>query len=322
MDLRNDSFIPLTDRKRPSILAAEALLLLAVAGLWASSAVVGALTGGADMFLTDLAYYGPFVIIPLALYCLRTGGLSDALRLNPMPPGPVLLIGLAAVLSVYAASAVDGLWAIALGGLGIPEPQTAIEVSTSRELTLAVLHTAAVPAVCEELLCRGVAMSAFERKGTYFAIGASSALFGLLHGNLYGLPAYVMVGAVSAFIVYAVDSLYAGMVYHTVYNAAILLIMHLMTKQPGTVEEAVAQVSAMSDAALAGSLLLDLAMVGASIALTLIALNLRRKAAGIEPVPRSRQPMTGRERAMLAALLIAMAVSMAAVQALAAGGLS
>lgn len=321
MDLRNDSFIPLADRKRPSILAAEALLLLAIAGLWVSGVIVGMLGGDAGMFLSDLAFYGPFMILPIVFYCVRTGGLSDALRLNPMPVGPTLLIGLAAVLSVYAASAVDGLWALALEGLGIAEPQTAIEVATSRELMLAVLHTAAVPAVCEELLCRGVAMSAFERKGTYFAIGASSVLFGLLHGNLYGLPAYVMVGAVAGFIVYAVDSLYAGMVYHTVYNAAILLIMHLMAKQPDAVEAAAAEMSAMSGAALAGSLAMDLAMVGASIALTLIALNLRRKAAGIEPVPRSRQPMTGRERAMLAALLAASALSMAAVQALAAGGL-
>ena len=305
-------FLPLAQRPRPSIATACALMLLAAAGLWLSSVIAGAfLPGYTQVFLADLVFYGFFVLLPVVLLCVRRPGLSDGLRLNPLPFAPTLMIALMAVMSVYAASALNGLWEMLLEGLGVPEPPLDVAVDSRQALMLSILHTAAIPAVCEELLCRGVVFAAFESRGTFRGLWVSSALFALLHSNLYGLPAYFMVGALSAFIVYAVDSIYAGMFFHTVYNTAILVIMHQFAHT-----DAAAQAEAMSGNELFLTLISDLAIVGISIALMVASLNLRRKTRGIEPVPRAPWRLNPREKAMLAALLLALAVSTAAITAM------
>jgi membrane protease YdiL (CAAX protease family) len=74
-------------------------------------------------------------------------------------------------------------------------------------------------------------LSAWESRGTWFAIGVAGSLFALLHGNLYGIPAYLLVGAIAGFMAYALDSVYAAMVYHTVYNTACLVIPYLASNR-------------------------------------------------------------------------------------------
>ena len=308
-----DGFVPLAERARPSILAAELMLLTALAGLWLSSLAVGALApgDGAELWM-DLLYYGPFVLAPIVVYCARRGNLSDGLRLNPLPMVPTVMIAFMALLSVFASSAINGLWGMLLNGLGLSEPQAALEVGGSRDLMLAVIHTAAIPAVCEELLFRGVVFSAFERRGTAVGIGVSSALFGLLHGNVYGLPAYILVGAVSGLIVFMVDSVYAGMLYHTVYNAAILVLLHWAEQLPE-----LSEASASTNMTMA--MVMDFALMAVAISMMLTALNLRRRAVGIEAVPATPARMSGWEKALMVVLLLALAASMVVVQALAAG---
>lgn len=315
MEKGRDNFIPLAQRPRPSILAAEVLVLVAAAGLWLSSLFVELIHPGTGaQLLADLCYYGPFVLAPAAFYCLRRGGLSEGLRLNPLPLYPALMAILLGIMSVYAASAVNSLWGLLLNALGLSEPFEGVSLDAAGSLLPAVLHTAALPAVCEELLFRGVVFSAFERRGTAVSIGVSSMLFAMMHGNLYGLPAYLLVGAISAFIVFAVDSVYAGMLYHTVYNAAILVILNLLSRQGDIPADAAA------DGGLIASAALNFLMVGLGISMLLNALNLRRRMLGIEALPPAPDRMTMAERLLLLLLCLALIGSMIAVQALSAGG--
>lgn len=308
MEANRDGFIPLGERPRPSILAAEVLMLLALAGLWASSLIAGALLPApAQEFWANFLYYVPFLLLPMAIYGRRRRGLSDALRLNPLPVLPMLMVAFMAVLSVYAASALGSLWAMLLDALGLKQPQTSLDTLTGSGLLVSVLTVAAIPAVCEELLFRGLVFAAFERRGTAAGIAVSSVLFGLLHGNLYGLPGYVLVGAVSAFIVFALDSLYAGMFYHTVYNTAILVILHLIDKNAAATDTA-------SAASLLPAIVTDLLMTGIALGLMLASLNLRRRMAGIDALPRTPGRMSGGERALMIVLIVGLVASMIAIQ--------
>ena len=308
---------PLKDRERPTIFIATALVLLAVLGLWAASLIATAVeprTATARELMVSALYYLPFVLLPVAAYCLRHRGLSEGLRLNPLPVLPTLTVAFLALMCVYAASAVDGLWIALLNALGLHEPDVTVAAANSAGLTVQIIGSAAIPAVCEELLFRGVAFSAFERRGTWAGLWMSSALFALTHGNLFGLPAYLLVGAVAAFVVYALDSLYAGMLFHTVYNTAILVILYTLSDQAEARAEAGASVDYLSAA-------LDLAVVGLLIGATLWTLDLRRRAAGIAPVPRDRAPLAKRERVMLILLLVVLAASTVVVQVLTEAGL-
>lgn len=305
-------------QSRPSIFAASGLILLAALGLWISELALGFLPVTEDNWaiLENAAYYLPFMLLPAAVYLLRHRGMAEAVRLNPLPFLPTLSVILLGLMSVYLAAALADVWALAMRALGVPLFGGVPVADSPRALALSVVTMAAVPAVCEELLFRGLALSAWESRGTWFAVGVTAALFALLHGNLYGLPAYLLVGAISGFVVFALDSLYAGIVYHTVYNAACLVIPYLAA---GQAEAAGAAITP----GLLFSIVLQVLAVAAMAAMLLVSLRLRARNAGIEPIPRIRRPLSGRDRAMLAAAVLAMLASgvIAAVLAGQTGGI-
>ncbi len=295
----------IVNTKRPSVFAASGLVLLAAIGLWASSLAASLLPEDSALTAASLLYYLPFAALPVALYLWRRPGCRESLRLNPPPELPLLGVALLALLTAYAASGLTALWDFALDALGLHEPATAGLPRTKQELSLSILLVAALPAVCEELLFRGFVLSAWEGRGTAFAIGVTAGLFALLHANLYGLPAYLMVGVISGCVTFALDSVYAGMIYHTLYNAAVLILSFLLSGQTGG--------EAAEAASASGSVLLPVALTTFTtlslIAALLVTLLLRARNAGIMAVPRVRRPLERRDKVMLAAALLAMAAS-------------
>lgn len=294
---------------RPTPFAACGLILVAALGLWLS-ALLELVLPEADAALVNLAYYLPFLALPVAAYMLKFPGLSDGMRLKPLPVLPTLGVILLGLISVYAASALGAVWEYGLNALGLRGLGAVAQPGTRRELALSILSMAALPAVCEELLFRGFVLSAWESRGTWHAIVVTAALFALLHANLFGLPVYFLVGMVSGFIAFALDSLYASIVYHTVYNSACLILPWLLA---GAASGEGGGGEAAITAALILQLILELAMLLAMMGTLLTAYRLRARTLGIEPIPRIRRPLEARDKVMLAALLAEMAASMLAL---------
>ena len=126
-------------------------------------------------------------------------------------------------------------------------------------------------------------------------------LFALLHGNLYGVPAYLLVSAVAGFLAFALDSVYAAMVYHTVYNTACLVLPYLAAGQ--------GDADITFDAAAIFTLVLQTVMIASMMVMLLATLRLRARRQGIEPIPRIRRPMKSRDKVMLLAAVLVMAAS-------------
>ena len=286
---------------RPTLFAASGFVLLAAVGLWVST-LLELLLPNAGATLINALYYLPFTVLPVGLYMLRRPGLGAGMRLNAPPLMPTLSAALLGLLSVYVASLISAAWAAGLDALGLKGLGGVPVPGNEQELIASVLSLAAMPAVCEELLFRGFVLSAWESRGTRYAIGVTAVLFALLHGNLYGIPAYLLVGAVAGFLAFALDSVYAAMVYHTVYNTACLVIPYLAAGQAGG--------DVAIDAAAIFSLAVQAVMIAAMMAMTIMTLRLRAKHAGIVAIPRIRRPLEGRERAMLLAAVLVMVASM------------
>ena len=286
---------------RPTLFAASGFVLLAAVGLWVST-LLELLLPNAGAALINALYYLPFTVLPVGLYMRRRPGLGAGMRLNAPPLMPTLSAALLGLLSVYVASLISAAWAAGLDALGLRSLGGVPVPGNERELIASVLSLAAVPAVCEELLFRGFVLSAWESRGTRYAIGVTAVLFALLHGNLYGVPAYLLVGAVAGFLAFALDSVYAAMVYHTVYNTACLVIPYLAAGQSGG--------DVAIDATAIFSLAVQTVMIAAMMAMTMMTLRLRARHAGIVAIPRIRRPLEGRERAMLLAAVLAMVASM------------
>jgi len=297
---------------RPTLFAANGLIWLAAIGLWVSELAACLLpqTHGA-LAMVNMAYYLCFVALPIALYMRRRPGLSDAMRLNPPPLGQTLVVILLAVLSVYAASAITAAWDWLLNALGLHGFAGTPLPETQRELLASIITLAAIPAVCEEMLFRGMGIAAWETRGTWYAIGMTSALFALMHGNLYGLPAYLLVGATAGFVTFALNSVYAGIVYHTVYNTFCLVVPWLVASGGDSGAE-----SAVDAAFILSVALETLTMLG-MMAILLASLRLLARRSGNEPIPRIRRPLDGREKltligatgTMLATIIIVLAMN-------------
>lgn len=81
-----------------------------------------------------------------------------------------------------------------------------------------ILAYAALPALCEEFVYRGILCHEYEKGGVLRAILISSLFFGLLHFDLQNLPMYIFAGVILAMTMYATRSLFGAVIAHFLYN--------------------------------------------------------------------------------------------------------
>lgn len=81
-----------------------------------------------------------------------------------------------------------------------------------------ILAYAALPAVCEELVFRGVLCAEYDRYGVVCSVVMNTVWFGFLHFNFVKLPVYLFAGLVLTVLLYATRSAVATMIAHFAYN--------------------------------------------------------------------------------------------------------
>ena len=221
--------------RKPSVFAASFLFLLAGMGklvgeyvAWPFVFLAGRLFGGvgagAQSQLTQFLYYILFVALPVMLYARRDPGIASHLRIEPLKGRVAALSVLTAAVAVLFINCVSQLWFILVQCMGGTIPASGVAVPTTvRGLASAVILSAVLPGICEELLFRGLMLSAWEERGSLRAVTTVSLLFTLLHGNLLGIPSEFICGVLLACIVISSGSLFAGMVFHTVFNSTLLI---------------------------------------------------------------------------------------------------
>lgn len=227
----------------PSVFAASVLFLIAVLGRLLSRYVAYAFRVFLSLFLFNISenflsrsasiiYYFFFIILPVMVYgnMNEHGGFAEYIRVAPLSNKNCVLCALLAVPGVMLALTLDELWCtliITLGGV-IPETGTALIPQNTAQLLGSLLIDAILPAVCEEFLCRGVILSAWEEKGGRAAVLISAVLFTLLHGSVIGIPAELMGGLIMGFVVLSGGSIFAGIIFHTCYNAIIRVMQYIL----------------------------------------------------------------------------------------------
>lgn len=81
-----------------------------------------------------------------------------------------------------------------------------------------LLQVSVVPALVEEFAVRGVIMMPLRKYGNLFAIIVSSAIFGLMHGNLVQAPFAFVVGMGIGYLVITTGSMWTGVIIHFLNN--------------------------------------------------------------------------------------------------------
>lgn len=81
-----------------------------------------------------------------------------------------------------------------------------------------VLSLAAVPAILEELVFRGIIMREYRMGGSLFSMLMSALLFAFVHFDILQFPIYFVSGLILAWLVFLTKSVWASVIAHFVYN--------------------------------------------------------------------------------------------------------
>lgn len=261
--------------KRPSRLNALVLWSIAAAGLFLSALlnlllapIMQEMNPQMQLLIANLLYYLPFIALPVFLSVKRVPGMWEALRPNPISLPSTLLISILAIIGVFFVNDITILWAIPLQKLGL-NPLAAASLpaaQNAQELVLSVVSIAIIPAVCEEMLFRGMVFPAFEGEGTKRAMRITTLLFMLIHGSLAGMPTQMILGMVLAMLAFWTDSIYAGIIYHTVHNASAVVLDYIQSQQGAAGAEGMDLFSAIGGFGGMLNLLLSIAVYAALFA--------------------------------------------------------
>ncbi len=98
---------------------------------------------------------------------------------------------------------------------------------TSLSFPMALIFAALVPAICEEVLFRGFLFGTLKNQtSTWIAILVSAGIFGLYHMNLIQSFVVMILGILSAYVVYKTRSIYLGIFMHLCNNSMAVILTY------------------------------------------------------------------------------------------------
>ena len=196
-------------------LATYLLLLL-------SRAVDTAVVGRGDQYLSIVLLQVMIFLIPGVVFCkLRGTAFTARLRLRPPRPSHLLLL-LSALLALISGTLLISIYTGGIGtldsGFTLYDTFAAGNGTDFSSVSYLILAYAALPAICEEFVFRGVLCATLEERGLLPAITYSAIAFGMLHFEFSHLPVYIFAGLLLCAVMYATRSLVATVILHFAYN--------------------------------------------------------------------------------------------------------
>ena len=140
-------------------------------------------------------------------------------KLKPLPILDIFLVGGMAATGYGFIIFVNLVWYAILSLLGEPMGQEVPAITTGNEFFLAIVALGVVPALCEEMLFRGIILGTYERRMKWApAVIMVGVLFAVYHILLLTIPSIIILGVMITFVVYRTRSIWAGVLYHFIHN--------------------------------------------------------------------------------------------------------
>lgn len=165
-------------------------------------------------------------ILPISLVYLKSTkrDLATTLRLKKgIDLVQVVLLAGISLGCIYVANPLNDLFMLLLETLGYTPSAMTFSITSLPQVMIALPLVAILPAICEELLFRGVVLRGYERYSPAAAVIMSALLFGFMHSSLEQLVATTIIGIILAIVVMVTDSLWASIVIHFINNAFALI---------------------------------------------------------------------------------------------------
>ena len=183
-------------------------------------------------------------ITPIAIFMTMIAQIGFALvfwrttkHTSPIPAAKITVKGfgwqnalvcvLIGIVGLFAFNPIANVFAEGLEAIGFKLSEGFLfDISNPFMLILSLVLLAAVPAVVEELVFRGVILQGLRKYGTTKAILITSALFALIHLSAQQLVFPFIFSIVLCYIVIKTNSILASMIVHFVSNAISVVFMY------------------------------------------------------------------------------------------------
>ncbi len=172
-----------------------------------------------------------FFLVPSCLYILyKRKNIKYILRINKISIGNVLIIMLMMLFAIPVIGLVNYMIQLLINTIGRPLPNPIPEIKTISELIMGIIVIALTPAICEEVMARGVFMRAYERYGVRTALTVAAVLFSIMHRNIQTFIPIFLMGLLLGYVVYRTNSIIAGMIAHFTNNAFSTIVAFAVSK--------------------------------------------------------------------------------------------
>jgi len=176
-----------------------------------------------------LVLINEFVMIlgAVIIYCLvKKINIKETFRFNKPGLLPMLLIAVISVPAYLVANMLNTVLVYFLQFTGdIPAQSIPVPQNLS-QLAVGILIIAVSPAICEEIMHRGLMLRAYERRGSYKAIVIVSIFFGIFHFDITNFFGPVFLGLIIGYYVIRTNSIFAGILAHFLNNTIAEIIQY------------------------------------------------------------------------------------------------
>ncbi|HEX4931037.1 MAG TPA: CPBP family intramembrane glutamic endopeptidase [Gaiellaceae bacterium] len=169
-----------------------------------------------DVLASAIVAYGLLLAVVFAL----TAGMPRRELLALRPPtswGRAIGLAVSGLVAIFA-GATFLLWLTSAGDEQNLAPES-WDGSRAGAYAASFVAIVLIGPTVEELLYRGAGVGLLEQYGQPVAIGVTALMFGLGHGLLLSLGAFIWFGVVTAWIRLRTNSLYPALLVHSLFNA-------------------------------------------------------------------------------------------------------
>jgi len=137
--------------------------------------------------------------------------------------GICVIIG---IVTMFLLSGILNYWQLFIEKLGSKPTNIGYDLNNTKNYLISLISLAIIPAVCEELLFRGVIVNALKCKGNIFAIILSSIMFSIFHFSPSQLIYPVCFGLILSIVYLRTNNIIFPILLHFINNAFSLSIQY------------------------------------------------------------------------------------------------
>lgn len=171
-----------------------------------------------------------FLLLPTVIYFILTKKpVKETLKLNKLYVTDIICLVLIGILCYPIAGLCANISSIFFEN----NVQAVVNELDGTSFVTLIGIMALTPAICEEIVMRGVVLSEYKYKSTFKAAVMNGLIFGLMHLSGQQFLYAAILGFVFAYIVRATGSLFSTMIVHFVFNGLNMTMSYMTSKLQG-----------------------------------------------------------------------------------------